>query len=78
MNKKIQDKDSTSYFEYLVRNPVHKAYQLDLILQDLQCVLYKVCGVNCTKCAVRIVKGVRCALYNVCCVYCTTCAVCIV
>ena len=45
-----------SHSEYLVRNPVHTAYQQHLAVQDIQCVLYKVCIVYCTKCPVCVVK----------------------
>ena len=60
-----------SHFEYLVRNPVHLAYQQGLVVQGVQCVLYMVCNVYCTRCAVCIVLGVQCVLYKVCSVYCT-------
>ena len=48
------------------------------ILQAVQCVLYKVCRVYCSRCAVCIVQDVQCVLYKVCIVYYTNCTVCIV
>ena len=63
---------------YLVRNPVHSAYQQQLFVHGVQCVLYNVSSVYCTRCAVCIVQsvqcvvqGVQCVLYKVCSVYCT-------
>ena len=55
--------------EYLVRNWVRAAYQQDVILQGLKCVLFKF--------PVCIVQGEPNVLYRVYSVYCTRCGVCI-
>ena len=54
-----------SHSEYLVRNPVHSAYQQRLAVQDNQCVLYNV-------------QGVHCVLYKVSCVCCKMFVMCTV
>ena len=59
-----------SHSEYLVRNSFH---QQDLVEQCGQCVLYKVCSVNCTRCAVGIVEGVNCTRCAMCIVHCVQC-----
>ena len=66
------------YFEYLVRNQVQAANQQDLIVQDVNCLLYqaysvyftsvpsvllKVGSMYCTMCAVCIIHGVPCEFY---------------
>ena len=56
-----------SHSEYLVRNPVQSAYQQNLVVQGVKCVLYKICSVYCT--------NVPFVLYNVRNMYCTRCAV---
>ena len=66
------------HFECLVRNPVHSAYQQDLVEQGVQCLFYKVCRVYCTRCAVCIVHGLPYVLYKTCSMYCTRCSLCIV
>ena len=58
-----------SHSEYLVRNRVQAAYQQDLVLQGVNCVLYKY--------AMFIVKGVQTELYRMYSLYHTGCAVCI-
>ena len=37
-----------SHSQYLVRNQVLAAYQQDLVVQGVKCVLYKVLSVYCT------------------------------
>ena len=61
--------------------PTSKIYyiiQQDLVVQGVQCSLYKLGSVYCTRCDVCIVQGVQRVLYKVCIVYCTKCALCIV
>ena len=59
-----------SHSEYLVIHQVWAAYQQDLVVQGVKCVLYKVWSVYCT--------SVPCVLYKVCRLYCTRCTVCII
>ena len=48
-----------SHSEYLVRNPVHSAcQQQNIVVQGVQCLLYKVSSVYCTRCATCFVQGV--------------------
>ena len=51
------------------------SYQQDLFIQGVQCVLYMVCYIYCTRRVVCFVQGVQCVLYKVCSVYCTKCSV---
>ena len=50
----------------------------DLFVKGVQRVLFKVCSVYCTRCAMCIVQGLKCVLYKVCSVHCTRYVVCIV
>ena len=52
-----------SHSEYWARNWVQEAYQQDLILQCVKCVLHKMLSVNCT--------SVPCVLFKVCRLYCS-------
>ena len=64
-DQSLEKKADISHSEYLDRNQVQAAYQEDLAVQGVKCLMYKVSSVFCA--------SMPCVLYKVCRLYCTMC-----